>query len=299
MIELPRYISNAYINDLIRRAIDEDVGSGDVSTLATVSRERMASARLEAREDGVVAGIWMASCVFDTIDSSIVCQWSVRDGDRVAAGDLIGTAKGPARRILTAERLSLNLMQRMSGIATATRRMADLAEPHGAVILDTRKTAPGLRPIDKWAVSMGGGQNHRIGLFDMILIKDNHITSAGGIGSAVKRAIEYRKTEGRKLDIVVEVRTLEELDEALPLDGIDSLLLDNMVRLTHDGEIDVSMLQEAVRRVDGRVKTEASGNVTLETVETIARTGVDFISSGALTHSVRALDIGLSIEVGD
>ncbi len=297
MIELPHYISNVYIDDMIRRALEEDVGSGDVSTLATVEREQTAAARFEAREDGIVAGVWIASCVFNMIDSSVRCEWNVRDGQRIAKGEILGTVEGPARSILTGERLALNLMQRMSGIATATRRMVDLAEPHGAQILDTRKTAPGLRPIDKWAVSMGGGRNHRIGLFDMILIKDNHIIAAGGISEAVRKARAFVQREGRKLSIVVEVRTLEELEEALAQEGIDTLLLDNMVRGTSGDSLEVSMLEEAVTRVNRRVKTEASGNVTLETVEAIARTGVDYISSGALTHSVRALDIGLHVHL--
>ncbi len=298
MIQLPHYISNAYIDDLIRRSIEEDVGSGDVTTLATVPRDRKATAVVEVREPGIVAGIWMASCVFDTTDREIHCDWKVKDGASVEAGDVLGHIEGPAQSILTAERLALNFMQRMSGIATFTRWMVDLAEPHGALILDTRKTAPGLRPVDKWAVSMGGGQNHRIGLFDMILIKDNHIAAAGGIQAAVEQALHYREREGRKLSIIVEVRTLEELDDALRLEGIDTLLLDNMVRRDANGSVDASMLESAVRKVDGRFKTEASGNVSLETVEAIAKTGVHYISCGALTHSVRALDIGLNIQLG-
>lgn len=296
MTMLPDYVTNAFVNDLIKRSLNEDVGSGDVTTLATVPPDRRATGRFDVREHGVVGGIWVAQCVFDTVDSSLCCDWAVEDGAPVKPGDILGSVEGPARSMLTAERLALNLMQRMSGIATMTRRLTELASPFGATILDTRKTAPGLRPLDKWAVRIGGGDNHRIGLFDMILIKDNHIAAAGGIGAAVRQAVEYRNRTGRKLQIELEVRTLEELDEALSLDGVDILLLDNMARRSNN-RLDVAMLEEAVKRVGGRVKTEASGNVTLDTVEAIARTGVDYISCGALTHSVRAMDIALNFEL--
>ena len=195
------------------------------------------------------------------------------------------------------ERLALNILQRMSGIASATRLMANAAKPYHARILDTRKTAPGLRVFDKWAVQLGGGENHRIGLFDMILIKDNHIAATGGIKQAISAAGLYRQTHAPRLQIEVEARTIEEVDAAVSAGGIDRILLDNMVEV-REGEIDTSKLQEAIRRIDGRVITEASGNVTLETVPAIAATGVDYISSGALTHSVKALDISLKITLG-
>jgi nicotinate-nucleotide pyrophosphorylase (carboxylating) len=193
------------------------------------------------------------------------------------------------------ERLALNLMQRMSGIATATRAMAEAAGD--ATILDTRKTAPGLRLFDKWAVRLGGGTNHRVGLYDMFLIKDNHIAAAGGIRAAIDAAGRYRKTHAPDLAIEIETRTLDEVDEVLAIGGVDRVLLDNMVEVGDNGLVDVTMLAEAVRRVGGAFETEASGNVTLATVPAIAATGVDFISSGALTHSVRALDISLKIDL--
>jgi nicotinate-nucleotide pyrophosphorylase (carboxylating) len=264
--------------------------------MATIDSGVRATASMEVREDGTIAGLWLAQQVFETVDPGILPGWVFRDGDQVSAGDIVARIEGPARSMLTAERLALNIIQRMSGIATTTRRMVDAVSAYDTKILDTRKTAPGLRLLDKWAVLLGGGQNHRIGLFDMILIKDNHIAAAGGIRSAVQKAVDFSVADGRKMTIEVEVRTLDEVDEALTLDAIDILLLDNMVKRTADG-VDVSMLREAVRRIDGRFETEASGNLTVETAETIAATGVTYISSGALTHSVKALDVGLNLDV--
>ena len=283
----------ATIDALIARALAEDVGTGDVTTLATVPADRQAEAYFLAKEDGVLAGLAVAERVFSALDGRVGLSWDAEDGDAVAAGTRFGTAEGPARAILTGERLALNLMQRMSGIATATRRYVDAAA--GATILDTRKTAPGLRAFDKWAVRLGGGRNHRAGLYDMILVKDNHIAAAGGLRAAVEAARAFRAAHDERLLIEVETRTLEEVDALLAAGGVDRVLLDNMVRLHDDGFVDTSLLEEAVRRVGGRVETEASGNVTLATVPAIAATGVDFISSGALTHSVRALDISLKI----
>lgn len=281
------------IDDLIARALAEDVGPGDVTTLATVPVDQRAAATFLAKEDGVLAGLAVAERVFAALDERVTLTWSVADGDTVESGTRFGTVEGPARAILTGERLALNLMQRMSGIASATRRYVDAAA--GATILDTRKTAPGLRAFDKWAVRLGGARNHRTGLYDMILVKDNHIAAAGGLRAAVEAAQAYRAAHDASLEIEVEARTLEEVDELLAAGGVDRVLLDNMVRLHDDGFVDTSTLGEAVRRVGGRIETEASGNVTLATVPAIAATGVDFISSGALTHSVRALDLSLKI----
>lgn len=281
------------IDALIDRALAEDVGSGDVTTLATVPAGQAAAAYFLAKQDGVLAGLGVAERVFAALSHEVVVMWSATDGDAVTDGTRFGTVEGPARALLTGERLALNLMQRMSGIATATRRMVDAAAG-GATILDTRKTAPGLRTFDKWAVRLGGGQNHRTGLYDMILVKDNHIAAAGGVREAVEAARSYRAKHDPSLLIEVETRTLDEVDELLGIGVVDRVLLDNMVRV--DGEtVDVSMLAEAVRRIDGQLQTEASGNVTLATVPAIAQTGVDYISSGALTHSVVALDISLKI----
>ncbi len=286
--------SHAEIDALIERALAEDVGAGDVTTLATIPDDQFAEATFLAKEDGVLAGLAVAERVFATLSPKLALSWTLTDGDTVTAGTRFGTVEGSARDILVGERLALNLMQRMSGIATATRRMVDAAGP-GTKILDTRKTAPGLRLFDKWAVRLGGGTNHRVGLYDMFLIKDNHIAATGGIRAAIEAARAYRTEHAPELQIEIETRTLDEVDEVLAVGGVDRVLLDNMVHVGDDGSIDTTMLQEAVSRLAGRFETEASGNVTLTTVPAIAATGVDFISSGALTHSVRALDISLKI----
>lgn len=284
------------IDALIDRALAEDVGPGDVTTLATVPEQRQAEARLAAKEPGVVAGLQVAERVFARLDGAVEVHWRVEEGAPVDKGATVGVISGPARPILTGERLALNVMQRMSGVATASRKMVDAARP--ATVLDTRKTAPGLRVLDKLAVRIGGAQNHRLGLFDMILIKDNHIAAAGGIRAAIDAARRYRSQRDGDLKIEIEARTLGEVREVMDAGGIDWILLDNMVRLHDDGFVDVGPLRQAVEMVRGRAKTEASGNVTLETVGFIASTGVDYISSGALTHSVRALDLSLLIELG-
>jgi nicotinate-nucleotide pyrophosphorylase (carboxylating) len=281
------------IDRLLDLALEEDVGSGDVTTLATVTPERRGEGRFLAKERGVLAGLAVAERVFARVDPSVRISWSAADGDAVEAQTVFGAAEGPAQALLTGERLALNVLQRMSGIATATRRMAEAARP--AALLDTRKTAPGLRALDKWAVRLGGGRNHRTGLYDMILVKDNHIEAAGGVREAVEAAKRYRQQHAPALAIEVEARTLEEVDAVLRTGGADWVLLDNMVRLHDDGFVDTSRLREAVALVGGRLMTEASGNVTEATVSAIASTGVDAISAGALTHSVRALDLSMKV----
>ena len=295
---LPPYLTDAALDEIIARALAEDVGPGDVTSIATIPAETTATAHFLAREDGVLAGLYAAARVFAAVDAAARVTWTARDGDAVRRGAVFGAVTGRARSLLTAERLALNLMQRMSGIATATRRMVEAVRPHPAKILDTRKTAPGLRLVDKWAVRLGGGVNHRIGLFDMILIKDNHIAAAGGVRAALEAARRYRE-EARRPDLRIEIeaRTLDEVRAVLDTGGVDVILLDNMARPTAHGGLDVSMLREAVTLVGGRFETEASGNVTLATAPVIAATGVDFISSGALTHSVAALDLSLNIEL--
>ncbi|MEM6335832.1 MAG: carboxylating nicotinate-nucleotide diphosphorylase [Bacteroidota bacterium] len=291
------------IRDLINTALTEDVGSGDVTTLATIPAGTPAQAYFLAKADGVLSGLEIARLEFEAVDPGVAVSYTLAEGDAVIAGTRFGTVSGPARSVLVGERLALNLMQRMSGIATATRRMVDATGPHPARILDTRKTAPGLRLLDKQAVIHGGGVNHRIGLYDMILIKDNHIAAAGGIDAVLDAANAYRKQADRNdLEVEIETRTFAEIDQVLGYlarhpGSVDRVLLDNMARRTEAG-LDVTMLAEAVQRIDGRLRTEASGNVTLETVPAIAATGVDFISSGALTHSVTALDISLKVQVG-
>ncbi len=294
MLPLPDAVAET-LPDLIARALAEDVGAGDVTTEATIPPETRASARFLLKEDGVVAGLALAERVFAAVDPDLRVAWTAADGDLLDGGTVFGTVEGRARSILVAERLALNLMQRMGGVATASARMAAAAAP--ATVLDTRKTAPGLRTLDKWAVRLGGAANHRVGLFDMVLVKDNHIAAAGGIREAI-RAVDAYRQRTRDLPVEVEARTLHEVDAVLAAvasgSRVDRVLLDNMAQRTAHG-LDVSTLREAVVRIGRRVQTEASGNVTLDTVGAIAATGVDFISSGALTHSVRALDVSLKI----
>ncbi|MCH8146863.1 MAG: carboxylating nicotinate-nucleotide diphosphorylase [Planctomycetes bacterium] len=294
---LPRYLTLDALDALIDRALAEDVGTGDVTTRATVPPETQAEAHFLAKEDGVLAGLLVADRVFAALDETLETAWTKADGDTIAGGGAFGAVRGRARGILTAERLALNVLQRMSGIATVTRRMVEAARPHPARILDTRKTAPGLRLLDKWAVRLGGGENHRLGLYDMILIKDNHIAAVGGVRAAIEAAQRYRQNGDAPLSIEIETQTLDEVQAVMETGGVEVILLDNMVTVQPDGAIDTSLLQEAVALVDGRIATEASGNVTLATVPAIAATGVTYISCGALTHSVKALDLSLKIEL--
>lgn len=294
---LPPYLSLDQLDTLIQRALNEDLGTGDVTTEATVPADQPARARVVAKEAGIVAGLRVAARTFSAVNDAVTIHWTVDDGASAQAGTVVGHVEGPARALLIAERTALNLLQRMSGIATATRRMVDAAAPHGTDILDTRKTAPGLRRLDKWAVRLGSGTNHRLGLHDLILIKDNHIAAAGGVQAALHSAQQYRAAHDPSLQIEIETRTLDEVDAALNAGGADILLLDNMIAVHPDGSVDTAMLEAAVQRVGGQVHTEASGNVTLRTVAAIAATGVDAISSGALTHSVRALDLSLQMEL--
>lgn len=263
-------------------ALAEDVGPGDVTSQATLPADLWYNGRFLAKAPGIIAGLDVVAQVFAAVDPAIRLTPLVADGNRIERGTVIATVQGPARSLLTAERTALNFLQRMSGIATLTRRFVDAVQGTNAIILDTRKTAPGLRAIDKWAVRLGGGQNHRYGLYDMVLIKDNHIAAVGGISEAVARA----RTAVQGLPIEVEVKNLDELEEALAL-NVDRIMLDNM---------SLAEMREAVERVNGRCPLEASGNVSLETVAAIAATGVDYISSGALTHSVTALDISLDLD---
>ena len=298
--DLPEYVDSDALDRHIAAALDEDLGpggmlGGDVTTLATVPADTLADAHFLAKDTGTVAGLWVAERVFAAVDPGLRVAFDVPDGARVAKGDVIGVVEGSARSILVGERLALNLAQRMSGIATATRAMVDAVAGTRAQILDTRKTAPGLRALDKWAVRLGGGANHRVGLYDRILIKDNHVDATGGVRQALGAARAWRTQHAPDIEIELEVRTLAEIRDALAEGGAHYLLLDNMARRRDDGTLDTSLLAEAVALVGGAVLTEASGNVTLDTVRQIAETGVDFISSGALTHSVRAFDLSLKI----
>ena len=273
---------NAQIQRAIEIALEEDIGSGDATSNATLPEDLVYNGRFLIKAPGIIAGLNIAEMVFKQVDEQIILTSLVADGTAVSPGDIIATISGPARSLLTAERTALNFMQRMSGIATLTRHFMDAVAGTNAVILDTRKTVPGLRALDKMAVRQGGGQNHRIGLYDMVMIKDNHIAAAGSITTAVSRV---RATDQANLPIEVEVKNLTELAEVLPL-NVDRIMLDNM---------SLAEMKEAVEIVNGRCELEASGNVTLDTVAAIAATGVDYISSGALTHSVTALDISLNL----
>jgi len=268
---------------IIHRALEEDIGSGDITTLSTVSVKSILSGMFIAKESGVIAGLEAVRETLKYLDKRVSFSQKVRDGKKVAKGTVLATVRGNGRILLTAERTALNFLQRMSGIATATRAYVDAVKGTNAVILDTRKTSPGNRLLDKQAVSLGGGANHRFGLFDMVLIKDNHIEAAGGITQAVTQVWAHDKM---KRPIEVEVKNLEELREAISL-KVDRIMLDNM---------NIKALREAVRFTAGRVPLEASGNVTLKNVADVAATGVDMISIGELTHSVRALDISFKIK---
>jgi len=271
--------------EAVHRALEEDLGSGDVTSTWTLSPHLRAQGYFLAKKDGVVAGLAVAREVFHQLDPSIQFTALVEDGTAVVAGQQIATIEGPAIPVLSGERTALNFLQRMSGIATAARHYVEAVAGTRAIVLDTRKTVPGLRALDKWAVALGGGQNHRQGLYDMVLIKDNHIVAAGSITQTLE---QVRAQNQAGLPVEVEVKTLAELEEALAFQPpVDRIMLDNMT---------VEEMQEAVRRVDGRVPLEASGGVNLRGVRAIAETGVDYISVGALTHSVTALDISLELE---
>jgi len=270
------------LEELIRKALAEDIGAGDVTTGSALRGDEAGLARAEAKTELVVAGIAVFGEVFRTLDPVLTFMPLKRDGEKAVNGEILAEISGSLSSILTAERVALNLLQRMCGIATLTRRYVDEIAGMRAKILDTRKTAPGLRILDKYAVRAGGGCNHRFALYDGVLIKDNHITAAGGIGEAVRRV---RGRVPHTLKIEVEVRNLAELEEALAA-GADSVLLDNM---------GLPEMAAAVKRVAGRIPLEASGKMTLERVREVAATDVDLISVGALTHSAAAADISLNV----
>ena len=287
----------------MRAALEEDAGGlGDVTTVATIAQGTQAAAEFLAKADGVLAGVAVADAVAAAVDPELHVVWFARDGERVIKGQTLGEWRGDARAILVAERVALNFLQRMSGVATAAAEMAAAAKP--AVVLDTRKTAPGLRLLDKWAVKIGGARPHRIGLYDYLMIKDNHIAAAGGMREALQAAEAHLGASGLSLGIEVEARTLEEVDQVIALHKdyphLQRVMLDNMVvkDASKPGGADVSMLREALgmlQQAGCQLETEASGNVTLETAAAIGATGVQFVSVGALTHSVKAMDISLNI----
>ena len=274
------------VHELIDRLIDlafaEDIGDGDHTTLSCIPEDVMGKSKLLIKEPGVLAGVEIAKEIFHRFDPTMQVEVMMEDGSEVKPGDVAMVVTGKVRSLLQTERLMLNVMQRMSGIATMTRRYVKQLEGTHTRVLDTRKTTPGMRMLEKEAVKIGGGVNHRIGLFDMILLKDNHVDFAGGIDKAIHRAKEYCKEKGKDLKIEIEVRNLDELQQVLNLGGVDRIMFDNFTP---------ELTRKAVEMVGGRYETESSGGITFDTLRQYAETGVDFISVGALTHSVKGLDM--------
>jgi len=280
----PSYITQEKLHKFIQLAIDEDVGDGDHSSLASISSDARNKAQLFMKDTGVISGLSLAEDIFHYFNADLDFHPFYKDGNHVQPGDVLFSIEGSSQSILTAERLVLNCMQRMSGISTYTNYLSSLIEGSNARLLDTRKTTPNFRMLEKWAVLIGGGHNHRFGLYDMIMLKDNHIDFAGSITKAVEATINYLEKTGKSLSIEVEVRNMNEVKEALETGYVNRIMLDNM---------SVSELKEAVKHISGRVETEASGGITEKTIREVAYTGVDFISVGALTHSIKSLDMSL------
>lgn len=272
------------LNEFIERALHEDVREGDHTSLACIPSEAQGKAQLLVKENGVLAGMELAKHIFHKVNKQIVMTPLLKDGDVIAVGDIAFTVTGPSAALLTAERLVLNCMQRMSGIATKTQQITELLAGTKAQVLDTRKTTPGIRLLEKWAVKIGGGTNHRFGLYDMMMIKDNHIDFAGGIAQAIKKANSYQQANGLSLKIEVEARNLSEVAEILAVGNIQRIMLDNF---------SFEDTRTAVELINGQYETEASGGITEATIRQHAECGVDYISVGALTHSVASLDLSL------
>ena len=273
-----------FVDDLIELCIREDIGDGDHTSLACIPADEHGRMRLLCKQEGVIAGIEIAQIVLRRLDPEMHFEQILHDGDRVRPGDVAFYVSGRLRSLLQAERIVLNIMQRMSGVATQTAVYVKRLEGLHTRVLDTRKTTPGMRVLDKMAVKIGGGENHRMGLFDMILLKDNHIDFAGGIEKAIRRVRDYLAERGRQLPIECEVRTLEDIDKVFAAGGVDRIMFDNFTP---------EMTRRAVEKVAGRCETESSGGITLDTIREYAECGVDFISVGALTHQIRSLDMSL------
>ena len=278
------YLNELALNRFIQLALAEDIGEGDFSSLASIPVDVEESAQLIVKDEGIIAGVNIAERIMLAVDSSVKFNRFTLDGKKVKHGDIAFTVEGKAQSIVKAERLMLNCMQRMSGIATYTAYLNSLIEGTKAKLLDTRKTTPNFRIMEKWAVVIGGGVNHRFGLFDMIMLKDNHIDYAGGVEKAIRNTQEYLKEKNKDLEIIVETRDLEEVKKVLSVGGVKRILLDNMSN---------DMLKEAVALIGDQCESEASGGITEETIGGVAKTGVDYISVGALTHSFESLDMSL------
>ncbi len=272
------------IEKLLELAILEDIGDGDHSSLSCIPNTAQGEVRLMVKQSGIIAGIEIAQKVYSKIDSSITFQPFINDGERVQQGTIAFSAKGKVHSLLQAERIVLNIMQRMSGIATQTRQYVDILKGTKAKVLDTRKTTPGMRVLDKMAVRIGGGENHRMGLYDMIMLKDNHVDFAGGITQAIEMAQTYLKRIGKTLPIEIETRSLDEVKQVLATGGVNRIMLDNF---------SPELTAQAVKLIDGRIEIESSGGITLETIRDYADAGVDYISVGALTHQIKSLDMNL------
>lgn len=268
----------------ITNALAEDVGDGDHTSLATIPQGTQGKAKLLVKDEGVIAGVELALLIFSAVDPALKVDVLIQDGAPVKPKDIVLWVEGDAQNILKAERLVLNCMQRMSGIATKTRHIVDLLEGTNTKVLDTRKTTPGLRYLEKWAVRIGGGVNHRFGLYDMILIKDNHVDYSGGIRNAIENTRQYMVEQNKKLAVEIEVRNMDELEQVLATGGVNRILLDNF---------NFADLKQAVNFIKGRYITEASGGITVDTVRDFANCGVDYVSIGELTHSVKSLDLSL------
>ena len=280
------YISPTALRSFITSALAEDIGEGDHTTQGAVPEDVQASARLLVKADGVIAGLELTEKIFTHIDPKLKINFFKKDGDEIRKGDEAFIVQGPAQSILSGERLVLNCLQRMSGIATYTRKLCGLIVGTTAQVMDTRKTTPNFRMMEKWAVTIGGGMNHRFALYDMVMLKDNHVDLAGGIKNAITNTKKYLKEKNKNLRIEIETRSLEEVDQVLVTGGIDIIMLDNM---------SIDYMKEAVRRINGRYKIEASGGITEANLRAVAECGVDYISIGALTHSVKSLDLSLKV----
>ncbi|MFN3997484.1 carboxylating nicotinate-nucleotide diphosphorylase [Algoriphagus sp.] len=280
----PAYLTPESLQKFIQSALLEDIGPGDYSSLASIPAGKTGKAKLLIKDDGILAGVELAGEIFKAVDPRLEVEFFKKDGDQVNAGDIGLTVFGPSASILSAERLVLNCMQRMSAIATKTNWLSQLISHTKAKLMDTRKTTPNFRLMEKWAVLIGGGVNHRFALYDMVMLKDNHVDFAGGIRAAIERTKNYLQENNLNLKIEIETRNLDEVRQVLEVGGIDYIMLDNM---------DYATMREAVSMIDGKYSTEASGGITEETLAAVAECGVDYISMGALTHSVSSLDISL------
>ena len=282
----PIYLTPGAIQSFIQSALAEDIGEGDHSAIGAIPPNAIAKARLLVKDKGTIAGLELAKMIFKHLDPAIKIEFYKNDGDEIDKGEIAFIVQGPARSILSGERLVLNCMQRMSGIATYTRRLCQLIEGTNAKLMDTRKTTPNFRIMEKWAVTIGGGMNHRFALYSMVMLKDNHIDLAGGIKAAIEATKQYLIQIGKPLAIEVETRNLAEVAEVMELGGIEVIMLDNM---------SLEDMKSAVRLIGGKYKTEASGGITEANLRDVAGCGVDYISVGALTHSVKSLDMSLKV----